>query len=193
MPTSGSTEALPAGANFKWERTARGLMLRFPALRAPGVALGLLAFAAVCGLIPALGLSALLPLDTGSAPAVMSLALIAGFAAPFIIACVVFTLLAIYQLANSLRVEIDGEGVRTQRRVFGCVTKRRELARADIANIEPRASARMQNLFSKVPRYALVARHRDTRAHDVIIAEDLAGTAIMQSTLTLMQEQLDLR
>lgn len=182
--------ALPGGANFSVERTPSGVALVFPVLRAPGAALGLLAFAALCGLMPALGLGALLPLESGNAAAFVSLALIGGFAAPFIIACVVFALLAIYQLGNSLRVEIDAQGVRSERRLFGYLTKRRMLAHADIADIEPRASARFQNLFSSVPRYALIARHREARAGDLIIAEDLAGAAMMQAVQALARRHL---
>lgn len=184
--------ALPGGANFRVARTQGGVVLVFPALRAPGAALGLLLFAALCGLMPALGLGALLPLEAGNAAAFVSLALIGGFAAPFILACGVFTLLAIYQLANSLTVEIDAEGVKSERRVFGYSTKRRALARAEIAAIEPRASARFQNLFSTVPRYALIARHRETRALDVVIAEDLTGAAIMQPVQALACQQLNI-
>lgn len=179
--------ALPPDANFRVYRTARGLTLDFPVLRAPGPALGLLAFAAICALMPALGLGALLPLQNADAAAVVSLVLIGGFAAPFILASVMFTLLATYQLANALRVEIDADNVRSERRVFGYVTRRHALARTEIADIEPRIGARFQNLFSKTPRYALVARHRDTRARDMVVAEDLAGSAMMQATRDLIR------
>ncbi len=125
-------------------RTVGGIALEFPVLRAPGAALGLGAFALLCGLMPAIGLSALLPLDQANASALVSLALIGGFAAPFIMASVVFALLAIYLLANSLHVEISSDGARTRRRVFGCVTQRRFVAAVDIADIEPRIGARYQ-------------------------------------------------
>lgn len=148
-------------------------------MRAPGPALCLGAFALLCGVMPALGLSALLPLDGANASAVVSLALIGGFALPFIIASGVFALLAIYLLANSLRVEIGNDGVRSERQVFGCRLKPKAIARADIAGIEPRIAARYQNVFSSTPRYALVAAHASDRRSDVVIAEDLAGQALM--------------
>ena len=101
--------ALVRGDSFVARRTAAGIVLDFPVLRATGAALGLGAFALLCGLMPAIGLSALLPLDQANASAMVSLALIGGFAAPFIIASGVFAVLAIYLPANSLHVEIDGE------------------------------------------------------------------------------------
>lgn len=165
-------------------------MLEFLALRAPGPALGLLAFATLCALMPALGLSALLPLDNANAAAMVSLALIGGFAAPFMLASVVFALLALYMLANALHVEIDADGIATERRVLGRVTRRQRIARADIADVEPRISARFQNLFSATPRYTLVARHRELRAADVIIAENLIGEPAMRAVRALANHSL---
>ena len=162
-------------------------------LRARGVALGLGAFAVLCGLMPALGLSALLPLESANASALLSLALIGGFAAPFIVASIVFALLAIYLLANSLRVEINAAGVRTERRVFGCVTQLRTIAVADVAGVEPRIGARYQNLFSSTPRYALIAKHCTDRRKDVVIAEDLAGQALMIEVRTLICTALSIQ
>ena len=68
-------------------------------------------------------------------------------------------MLTIYLAANSLHVHIDNEGVRTTRRVFGFVTNLRAITRSDVADIEPRIAARHQNVFSSIPRYALIARH----------------------------------
>ena len=166
-------------------------------LRAPGAALGLGVFSLLCGLMPALGLSALLPLEGASAAAMLSLALIGGFAAPFILASVVFSLLAIYLLANSLRVDISPDGIRTERRVFGRITRLREIAREDIADIEPRIGARFQNVFSATPRYALIAKHRTEhgrgRSNDVVIAEDLTGQALMAELCTLICTALGIK
>jgi len=167
-------------------------VLTFPVLRAPGVALSLAAFALLCGLMPALGLSALLPLETANASAMVSLALIGGFAAPFMLASVVFAALAVYLAANSLRVEIDAAGVRTERRVFGYVTRLRGMARDDIMEIEPRIGARYQNVFSSTPRYALIARHREGASNDMVVAEDLAGQATMQEVRALMCATLNI-
>jgi hypothetical protein len=116
----------------------------------------------------------------------LSLALIGGLAAPFMLASAVFAGMAVYLLANSLHVEIDADGIRTQRRLFGRLVQQRAIARADIADVEPRIGARYQNVFSSTPRYALIARHRSERRNDVVIAEDLAGQALMAEVRTLI-------
>lgn len=168
------------------QRTAEGIVLDFPVLRAPGAALGLAAFALLCGLMPALGLSAMLPLENANASALVSLALIGGFAAPFMLASLVFLLLAIYLMANSLHVEINAESIRTVRRVFGRITKTSAIAHADIADIEPRISARYQNMFSATPRYALVAKHHNDHQKDVVVGEDLRGQPLMSELRRLI-------
>jgi hypothetical protein len=184
---------LPRGAGFHIKRSAHGITLEFAPLRAPGTALGLIAFSLLCGAMPALGLSALLPLEPANASALVSLALIGGFAAPFMLASVVFLLLAIYLMANSLRVEISADGVRTERRVFGRLTRQCEIARVDIEAIEPRIGARHQNMFSSTPRYALIAKHHQQRGKDVVIAEDLAGQPLMIDVRTLILSELKIK
>ena len=168
-------------------------MLTFYVLRAPGATLSLAAFALLCGLMPTLGLSALLPLDTANASAMVSLALIGGFAAPFMLASVVFAALAVYLAANSLRVDIDAAGVSTERRVFGYLTRQCKIARDTITDIEPRIGARYQNVFSSTPRYALIARHRDGASNDVVVAEDLTGQATMQEVRALICAALSIK
>lgn len=172
--------------------TADRIVLEFPALRAPVPALSLLAFAALCALFPALGLGALISLDNGSPAMHVSLVLIGGLAAPFLLASAVFAVLALYMLANALHVEICAGDIATERRVFGWVARRRHIARADIAGIESRIGARFQNLFSSIPRYALIARHRDSRAGDVVIAEDLKGEAAMQAMRSRVHQAIGL-
>jgi hypothetical protein len=185
--------ALAQGDGFRAWRSAKGIVLDFAVLRAPGAALGLTAFALLCGLMPALGLSALLPLESANASAFVSLALIGGFAAPFILASIVFLLIAIYLLANSLHAEISAEGIRTERRVFGRITKTGAIAHADIADIEPRISARYQNMFSATPRYALVAKHRNDHSKDVVVAEDVCGQALMSDLRRLIRTTIDIK
>ena len=193
-PTSGLTDSdtLAHGSSFTVRRNSEGITLAFPVLRAPGAAIGLGAFALLCGLMPTLGLSALLPLENANAAALLSLALIGGFAAPFILASMVFTLLAIYLLANSLRVEISTEGVRSERRVFGYITRTSAIEHSEIAEVEPRISARYQNVFSSTPRYALVAKHNTERRKDAVIAEDLPGQALMIEVRTLVCAVLEI-
>lgn len=168
-------------------------MLAFPVLRAPQAALSLGAFALLCGLMPALGLTALLPVEAANAAAILSLALIGGMAAPFILASIVFAVLAVYLLANSLQVEVSSAGVHTERRVFGRVTRRRDMARAEIAGVEPRISARYQNVFSATPRYALIATHAAERGKDVVVAEDLLGQPLMADLRALLCSALEIK
>ena len=128
-----------------------------------------------------------------NATAMLSLALFGGLAAPFLFAAIVFAVLAIYHSANSLHVEIDAHGIRTVRRVFGRITRLREIARDDIARVEPRISARYQNAFSATPRYTLVAHHRHPGSggsNDVVVAEDLAGQALMAQVCLLLDTAL---
>ncbi len=182
-----------AHEGFHARRNADGIVLDFPVLRAPGAALALFAFALLCGLMPALGLSALLPLESANAAAFISLALIGGFAAPFILASIVFLTVAIYLMANSLHVAISAECIRTERRVFGRLTKSAEIARADIADVEPRISARYQNIFSATPRYALVAKHQHNHRQDVVVAEDLTGQPLMSEVRRLICSAADIK
>lgn len=187
------TASVPQVTGFSLARTTTGITLDFPVLRAPGTALGLLAFSLLCGAMPAVGLSALLPLEAGNASAIVSLALIGGFAAPFILTSIVFALLAIYLLSNALHVEISAGGVRSERRVFRYVTRHLEIARADIAGVEPRISARYQNLFSATPRYTLIAKHASSRNKDVTVAEDVAGQPLMIELQALICSTLGLQ
>lgn len=183
----------PQDADFHLTRSAHGIILAFPPGRALGAASGLFAFSLLCGVMPALGLSALLPLRAGDASAVVSLALIVGFAIPFIVASVTFATLSVYMTVNMLRVEIGSDGVRSRRQVFGWITQRRQIARADIADIEPSISARHQNLFSATPRYALIARHVSGSKGDVVVAEDLHGQALTMSLRTQICAALGIR
>ncbi len=195
MPTSDSTDcatALAHGRGFRAYRTTDGVTLEFPVLRAPGAAFGLVAFALLCGVMPAIGLSALLPLESGNASAMVTLALIGGLAAPFMLASVVFAVLAVYLMANSLRVEIDAEGIRAQRRVFGRLVKTGGIESGDIEDIEPQIGARYQNVFSATPRYTLIARHRNGRGGDIVVAENLMGQPLMREVRTLICATLGL-
>jgi hypothetical protein len=159
----------------------------FRVLRAPGAALGLAAFALVCALMPALGLGALLPLQNANAGSLMTLALVGGMAAPFIFASIVFATLAVYLVANALHVEVNPQGARHERRVFGILARTRAIARSDIAEVALRIAARHQNLFSREPRYTLVARHKDDRTGDVVLAEDVRGQALAGELAALLQ------
>jgi hypothetical protein len=90
-------------------------------------------------------------------------------------------------------VFIDAKGVRTERRVFGRLLRVRAITRAQIADIEPRIGARYQNVFSATPRYSLIARHRDGRSGDVVVAETLAGQALMAELHALIVTALGIK
>ena len=174
-------------AVFTVERTPQGLVMHFPVLRAPGAALGLGAFALLCALMPALGLAAVLPVESANASAMLTLAMVGGMAAPFLLASVVFAALATYLAANALQVNINASGAWHERRVFGYFSRQRAIARTDIAEIELRIASRHQNLFSSEPRYTLVARHKDGHAGDVVAAEDVRGQALASELASLLQ------
>lgn len=159
----------------------------FPVLRAPGAALGLAAFATLCAIMPALGLAAVLPIESANAGAMITLAMVGGMAAPFIFASVVFGALAVYLAANSLHVEVRSAGARNERRIFGVLTREHAIARSDIEEIGLRIASRHQNVFSNEPRYTLVARHKAGRTGDVIVAEDVRGQALASELAGLLQ------
>jgi len=190
LTDAGTTTLSVRSATFRVQRIANGIEIIFPALRAPGVALSVGAFAFVCALLPVLGLSAMLPLKSGDAATMLSLALIGGMAAPFVLASVVFGMLAVYMLCNSLTVRVTPAGVSAVRRIFGRPVKLSEITRGDIARIEVQINARYQNVFGTVPRYRLLARHRESRSADVVIAEDLIGTAVRDDVQTLVESIL---
>jgi hypothetical protein len=179
------------GGTFRVRRTLDGVELLFPVLRAPGVALTTGVFGLVSAFLPALSLAALLPLQSADGMAMVSLALLGGMAAPFLLASVVFTVLAIYMLSNSLTVTVTPAGVHAIRRVFGRAVQLREIAQDDVAQLESQISARYQNVFGAIPRYRLVAQHRDGRSNDVVIAEDLIGAEIRDEVQKLVESILD--
>ena len=71
-----------------------------------------------------------------------------------------------YQIINVLRVEVDAHGARGERRIFGYTLKRHTIARADIAGIEPRVSARLQNVFNRSTAVCTAAPHAARCAGD---------------------------
>ena len=165
----------------------------FHVMRSPGAALGLLAFALLCALLPALGLGALLPMKNAGAGSLITLALVGGMAAPFIFACVVFGTLAVYLAANSLHVEVDKNGARHERRVFGLRTRVASIARHDITRVDLRIASRHQNLFSREPRYTLIARHVTGAERDLVVAEDVRGRELATELTALLYGALDIK
>lgn len=116
----------------------------------------------------------------------MAIALLGAFAAPFFVFGVVFAVIALYMLANSLTVNVTPEMIRTVRRVFGLAWARRELGCADITAIEAQISAKYQNLFGAEPYFRLVARHATQRDRDLVVAESLRGKAVKAEVQALI-------
>jgi hypothetical protein len=106
--------------------------------------------------------------------------LVGGFALPVLAFGVVFLALAIYLLANSLTVTAGTDHIAAVRRLFGLTLSRRTLSCADIASVEPRIAARFQSKFTAQPRFHLVARSRNPGEVALVIAESLAGRAVME-------------
>ncbi len=163
-----------------------GIELYFPPLRAPEVATLLGMFGVVCMVLPLLAVSALLAAGGSAAYGLLAIALVSSFVAPFPIFGVVFVALAAYLLANSLTVTVNPSTIRSVRRVFGICVRRREIRCRDIAAIEDRIAAKYQSLFSAEPRFRLIARHATQSQHDVVVAETLAGEAVLAQVHALI-------
>lgn len=167
-------------------RTADGVELYFPPLRAPGVAAATAAFGVAC-LVPSLfATAALAPAHGADTPGMLSLILVGAFTVPFLVFGVVFIALAVYMLANSLTVNVTASAIRTTRSLFGMRLARRELRHAEIAAIEPEISAKYQSLFAAEPRYRLVARAAARGSPRLIVAEGLVGERAMEQVRSLI-------
>jgi hypothetical protein len=179
-------EGLPgATRDVRVIRTADGVELYFPALRAPEVAVPLAVFGVIAAAIPAVAIIALVPAAVSSASTLLSAALLAGFALPFVAFGGIFLAVAIYMMANALHVRVSASTIDTARLVFGVVVKRRRLGRDEIVAVQPEIPARYQSLFSSLPSYQLVARDRHARR--VVVAETLRGVAVMERVKALIE------
>ena len=156
-----------------------GIELYFPPLRAPGIAAMLGLFGVVCMVLPLLAASSLLAAGGSAVHGLLAIALVGSFVAPFPVFGAVFVALAVYLLANSLTVTVNPSAIRTVRRVFGMCLRRREIKCRDVAAIEDRIAAKYQSLFSAEPQFRLIARHATQPRYDVVVAETLAGEAMM--------------
>jgi hypothetical protein len=178
---------LPAGL-VQLARTAQGIELYFPPLRAPAAALGLAAFGVVCTAMPAAAGAAIVSALGFDAHGLLVIALLAGFVVPFFAFGLTFTALAVYQLANSLYVRVERAGIATARRAFGLTFARRLIAAADIVAIKPQIPSRFQSPFAVEPSYRLVAVPRDPARDRVIVAENLIGEALMERIKKLIED-----
>jgi hypothetical protein len=166
-------------------RTADGVELYFPPLRAPEVALPLAAFGVIAAAMPAVAIVALLPVALASAGNILGASLLGGFVVPFVAFGSFIVAVAIYMLANALHVHVSASAIDTARTVFGVVVKRRRLDRHEIVAVQPEIPSRYQSLFSSMPSYQLVARDRHARR--VVVAETLRGEEAMQEVKALIE------
>ena len=170
-------------------RTAEGIELYFPPGRMPEVALPLAVFGIVAAAIPALAIAAFVP-GPQDASSVLSAVLLSAFVLPFVAFGAIFVLLAVYMVANTLRVRVDDAGIETTRSVFGIVTRRRRVAHADIGSLEAQIASRFQSLFSAEPVYLLLARDMSRRRR-LVVAETLVGEALMKDVKALIRPPFD--
>lgn len=173
-------------------RTPHGIELYFPPLRTGYGPLALALFGALCIVLPALALPGLIPAGS-DAPGLLTVALVGIFIVPFPAFGVVFMVLSIYALANSLSVRVDPTRIGTERRVFGIALRRREIDCADIAAIEMQAAPRYQNALNAGTRFRLVARHAAQHKRDLVVAEDLEGEVTATQTQALIARHAGLQ
>ena len=145
---------------------------------------GTLAFA-----LSALGASALLASAFSNAAGALTAVLIGVFIAPFALFGAVLVIQALYMLAHSLRVQVSDQGIAAAPCVFGVPLPPRQLARSEIASIEPRIPTRHQILFSAEPVYQLVAWNAP-RTRCIKVAETLRGEALMMRVKSAIEETL---
>jgi hypothetical protein len=169
-------------------RDARGVELYFPPLRAPGAALALGAFGAVCGGISTLAVLGLMPAGGFDSHALLEIALVAAFIAPVLAFGIVFIVLAVYLLANSLSVRVGTARITSVRRVFGLSVGRREMQCADVTALEPEIMARYRSLFSTEPCYRLVAFGRAQPRSRLVLAEGLCSKAALEQVRHLIAD-----
>lgn len=169
-----------------------GIELYYPPLRAPEAAAMLGMFGVVCIALPLFAISALLGAGGSEAYGLLAIALVSSFVAPFPIFGAVFMVLAVYLLANSLTVTVTPATIRSERRVFGLSVRRREINCRDVAALEDGVAAKYQGLFSDQPRFRLIARHAALSRHDVVVAESLAGEAMLAQVRSMIAEHAGL-
>ena len=173
--------------------TAQGVEIHFPPLRAPVAALAVGAFGLSCLLLAVLAAGGMLSSGGSEAYGQLVIALMIAFAVPFPVFGALFTLLAVYMLANSLTVEAGAHGIRATRRLFGFAVGRRAIAATELAAIEAEAAARYQGLLSAEPCFRLVARHATQRGRDVVLADALRGETLAAEVQALIARHAGLK
>ena len=167
-----------------------GVGLFFPPMRAAGSALMLALFGVACTVIGLAAISGLARSGETASASLLALAFAGVFALPLFALGQLFIVIALWAAANSLQVEVDGSGLATVRRWFGCRVARRVLLRDDIAAIDSRLAARYVGAFGGLRYYRLVARGRHPHQPPVLIADSLKGPAMTEEFRCLFIEHL---
>jgi len=169
-----------------------GVGLFFPPMRAAGSALMLALFGMACTMIALAAIAGLAGSGESASASMLALAFAGVFALPLFALGQLFIVIALWAAANSLQVEVDGSGLATVRRWFGCRVARRVLLRDDIAAIDSRLAARFVGVFGSARYYRLIARGRQPHQPAVLIADSLKGPAMTEEYRRLFIEHLAL-
>jgi hypothetical protein len=193
VPTS---RPLP-GNVVRLTRSYQGIELYFPPLRTPGPALALALFGGACFIPGLFAAIAVAPLAAAGAAGMLAIWLMSIFILPFIAFGVLFVVLAVYLVANSLRVMVTDSEIRSLRRVFGIALRERRVPRADVAALDAVAVMRYRWPRDDVPFYSLVVRTKSGaglsmqdayrtrrlaqfRNRNLTVAESLRGDELME-------------
>jgi hypothetical protein len=167
----------PLPGTVRLTRSLQGIELYFPPLRDASAALMLALFGISCFIPGFFAAVAVAPLAESGPAGMLSMVLMSIFILPFIAFGLLFVMLAVYQVANSLTVRVTEAEIRSQRRVFGMGLSERRVTRADIAGLDAVAVIRHRKPREDVSYYSLVVKSRSTRP--VTVAESLRGEALM--------------
>lgn len=102
-----------------------------------------------------------------------------------------FLLLTLYSLGNSLRVQIDGQGLRAERRVFGIPVAQHRFARRELRHFALRQSYQTQTGTRRETTYRLVVETTTGRA--ITVADSLDGQPLAEALLERLSEQCGLK
>lgn len=159
-----ASKAVAAGAPGKLEKIPGGVQMHFPAGRWWGLKLGL-------GLVGALFLAvgALVPWEQEAQPDVAPWLFRLGFGGVGGAVLVA----AFYALANSLRVQIDHEGLRTERRLLGLMLQWHQVPGPEIARLRVVESYTVESNNRRDVYYRIEAELRSGKK--ITVAQDLQG------------------
>ena len=159
-------QSLAAGVPGRVERTPGGVAMYFPAGRWWGLKLALALVGAVF-----LTVGALVPWEQESS----------GEVGPWLFRMLfggvggVVLLASFYALANSLRVQLDHTGLRTERRLLGLMLRWHQVPPHDIARLRVVESYTVESNGNRQAYFRIVAELRGGR--QLTIAQDLKGRA----------------